>query len=69
MTQQYRAYLVGDNGVFRSAEAFEAECDASALAFAQQYTRRSDVEVWQLGRKIGLLKQATIAARPVHTRQ
>ncbi|SFP66905.1 hypothetical protein SAMN05216330_10967 [Bradyrhizobium sp. Ghvi] len=58
MTQQYRAYLVGENGVFRSAEAFEAPSDTSALAHAQQFVRRGDVEVWQLGRKIGLLKSA-----------
>jgi hypothetical protein len=56
MTQQYRAYLVGDNGVFRSAEAFEASSDASALTFAQQYTRHGKVEVWQLGRKIAMLE-------------
>lgn len=56
MMQHYRAYLVGDNGVFRSAEAFEAPSDADALVLAQRYTRRGDVEVWQLGRKIGLLR-------------
>ncbi|WFU75350.1 MULTISPECIES: hypothetical protein [unclassified Bradyrhizobium] len=64
MMQQYRAYLVGDNGVFRSAEAFEALSDEKALAFARQFTRQGNVEVWQLGRKIGLLKQATSAAAP-----
>lgn len=53
MTQQYRAYLVGENGVFRFAEA---PSDMSALEVAQQFARRGDVEVWQLGRKIGLLK-------------
>ena len=58
MMQQYRAYLVGENGVFRSAEAFEALSDEKALAFARQFTRQGNVEVWQLGRKIGLLKQA-----------
>jgi hypothetical protein len=56
MSTQYRAYLVGENGVFRSAEAFEAASDTSALAHARQFARRGDVEVWQLGRKIGLLK-------------
>lgn len=55
MTQQYRAYLVGENGVFRSAEAFEAASDASALTFARQFTRHGKVEVWQLGRKIAVL--------------
>ncbi|MDA9404183.1 hypothetical protein [Bradyrhizobium sp. CCBAU 45389] len=58
MMQQYRAYLVGENGVFQSAEAFEARSDASALLFARRFTRRGDVEVWQLGRRIGLLKAA-----------
>ena len=56
MSQQYRAYLVGENGVFRSAEAFEAASDASALTFAQQFTRHGKVEVWQLGRKIAVLE-------------
>ena len=56
MSQHYRAYLLGENGVFRFAEAFEAPSDTSALAYAQQLTRRGDVEVWQLGRKIGHLK-------------
>jgi hypothetical protein len=56
MSQQYRAYLVGENGVFRSAEAFEAMSDASALTFAQQFTRHGKVEVWQLGRKIAVLE-------------
>ncbi|KYG98442.1 hypothetical protein [Bradyrhizobium sp. DOA1] len=56
MTQQYRAYLVGENGVFRSAEAFEAASDATALTFARQFTRHGKVEVWQLGRKIAVLE-------------
>lgn len=55
MMRQYRAYLVGENGVFRSAEAFEALSDESALGFAQQFTRHGKVEVWQLGRKIAVL--------------
>ncbi|MBR1130160.1 hypothetical protein [Bradyrhizobium iriomotense] len=62
MTQQYRAYLVGENGIFQSAEAFEAASDASALEFAQRFTRRGDVEVWQLGRRIGLLKKLPAAS-------
>ncbi|RZN08510.1 hypothetical protein CWO91_22335 [Bradyrhizobium genosp. SA-3] len=53
---QYRAYLVGDDGVFRSAEAFEATSDASALTFARQFTRHGNVEVWQLGRKVAVLE-------------
>lgn len=56
VTQQYRAYLIGEDGVFRSAEAFEAPSDNAALTYAQQFARRGNVEVWQLDRKIGLLK-------------
>ncbi|PSO16085.1 hypothetical protein [Bradyrhizobium sp. MOS003] len=55
MSQQYRAYLIGENGVFRSAEAFEAPSDESALSFARQFARHGKVEVWQLGRKIAVL--------------
>jgi hypothetical protein len=57
MKRQYRAYLVGEDGVFRSAEAFEAASDASALVVARRFTRQGNVEVWQLGRKIGLVKK------------
>ncbi|SCB54068.1 hypothetical protein GA0061098_102323 [Bradyrhizobium shewense] len=68
MMQQYRAYLVGENGVFRSAEAFEAPSDSSALSFARQYTRHGKVEVWQLGRKIAVLDPEQSPPRPL-TRQ
>lgn len=68
MSQQYRAYLVGENGVFRSAEAFEASSDASALTFARQFARHGKVEVWQLGRKIAVLEPEQLP-RTSHTRQ
>ncbi|UWU90767.1 hypothetical protein [Bradyrhizobium sp. CB1015] len=72
---QYRAYLVGEDGVFRSAEAFEAPSDSSALSFAQKFTRLGKVEVWQLGRKIAVLDSeqsrppSPEPSRPVLTRQ
>ncbi|WP_239625519.1 hypothetical protein [Bradyrhizobium sp. I71] len=75
MMQQYRAYLVGENGVFRSAEAFEAPSDSSALVFAKQYTRLGKVEVWQLGRKVAVLESEQSRpplpepSRPTLTRQ
>ncbi|MCK1358929.1 hypothetical protein [Bradyrhizobium sp. 199] len=76
MRQQYRAYLVGENGVFRSAEAFEAPSDESALTFAQQFTRQGKVEVWQLARKIAVLDSEesrpplpSARSRPTLTRQ
>ena len=56
MSAQDRAYLAGEDGLFRSAEAFEAPSDTSALAYARRFARRGDVEVWQLSRQIGLLK-------------
>jgi hypothetical protein len=75
MSQQYRAYLVGEDGVFRSAEAFEAPTDESALSFARQFTRHGKVEVWQLGRKIAVLESGQSwptpqqQSRPTLTRQ
>ncbi|HXH43566.1 MAG TPA: hypothetical protein VNK51_06945 [Bradyrhizobium sp.] len=75
MTQQYRAYLVGENGVFRSAEAFEAPSDSSALSFASKFTRLGKVEVWQLGRKVAELDSEQslppppAPSRPTLTRQ
>lgn len=75
MTQQYRAYLVGENGVFRSAEAFEAPSDSSARTFARQFTRMGKVEVWQLDRKVAVLDSEQslppppVPSRPTLTRQ
>jgi hypothetical protein len=69
MTKQYRAYLVGEDGVFRSAEAFEALTDESALVFARQFTRHGNVEVWQLGRKVGLLETEQQPSAKVISRQ
>ena len=75
MSRQYRAYLVGENGVFRSAEAFEASSDETALVFARQFTRHGKVEVWQLGRKIAVLESGQSwpppqqQSRPTLTRQ
>ncbi|MDA9463679.1 hypothetical protein [Bradyrhizobium sp. CCBAU 53415] len=75
MTQQYRAYLVGENDVFRSAEAFEAPSDSSALTYARQFTRHGKVELWQLGRKIAVLESEQSRpppperSRPTLTRQ
>ncbi|WP_025037630.1 hypothetical protein [Bradyrhizobium sp. DOA9] len=72
---QYRAYLVGENGVFRSAEAFEAPSDSSALDFAKRFTRLGKVEVWQLSRKIAVLDSEQFyppppaPSRPTLTRQ
>ncbi|QOZ67864.1 hypothetical protein [Bradyrhizobium arachidis] len=60
MTLQYRAYLVGANGIFQSAEAFEAASDAAALVHAQQFALRGNVEVWQLDRKIALLRTSLV---------
>ena len=67
MTQQYRAYLVGETGVFRSAEAFEAPSDSSALVFAKQFTRLGKVEVWQLGRNVAVL-DSDQTRPPLHAR-
>ncbi|HEV2155040.1 hypothetical protein [Bradyrhizobium sp.] len=60
MTLQYRAYLLGANGIFQSAEAFEAASDAAALIHAQKFALRGNVEVWQLDRKIALLTAALV---------
>ena len=64
MTRQYRAYLVGENGVFRSAEAFEAPSDSSALGFARRFTRLGKVEVWQLGRMVAVLDSEQSVSPP-----
>jgi hypothetical protein len=51
----YRAYLVDDDGHFKSFEAITAEDDERAIEIAKTFVERHDVELWQLDRKITVL--------------
>jgi hypothetical protein len=52
----YRAYIVGSDGHFHSAEVIMADDDAQALQIAEKLVDGHDVELWQLDRKIGVLR-------------
>jgi hypothetical protein len=51
----YRAYLVGPDGHFKSFEVITAGDDAAAIEAARQFVDGCDVEVWELDRKIAVL--------------
>jgi hypothetical protein len=51
----YRAYIVGPDGHFKTFEVIEASDDEQALKVAQKLADGHDVEVWQLDRKIAVL--------------
>ncbi|MDB5615763.1 hypothetical protein [Tardiphaga sp.] len=51
----YRAYIVGTDGHFKSSEAIIADNDEKAVKIAQKLVDGHDVEVWQLDRKITVL--------------
>jgi hypothetical protein len=48
----YRAYVVGEDGHFKSAHEFECANDAEALKTAHQLVDGRDLELWCLDRFI-----------------
>jgi hypothetical protein len=52
----YRAYTIGEDGHIMSGEAFQAADDLAAVAHAMRFVTHLDVEVWQGGRKVGVLR-------------
>lgn len=52
---EYRAYIVGADGHFRTFEVIVADDDQEALRVAEKFVDGHDVELWQLDRKIGVL--------------
>jgi hypothetical protein len=51
----YRAYIVGPDGHFRTFEVVTADDDESAIKIARRYVDGHDVEVWELDRKVAVL--------------
>jgi hypothetical protein len=51
----YRAYLLDEHGHIIDAHTFVARNDLAALIHAHQYRNGLDVEVWQRGRRVGLI--------------
>lgn len=51
----YRAYIIGSDGHFKSYEVIEAKDDDNAVKIAEKLVDGHDVEVWQLDRKIAVL--------------
>ena len=52
----YRAYIVDTDGHFKSSEIIVAESDEQVLKIAEQFVDGHDVELWQLDRKIAVLR-------------
>jgi hypothetical protein len=53
---EYRAFIIGRDGLFQKAIGLEAVDDAHAIEQAKQYVDGHDVELWQLGRRVIRLK-------------
>lgn len=51
----YRAYIVGHDGHFKTFEVIVADDDDQALKLANKLVDGHDVEVWLLDRKIAVL--------------
>ncbi|MBR1032714.1 hypothetical protein [Bradyrhizobium liaoningense] len=57
--KDYRAFLLDEDGHIISAHALDAVDDDEGLQKATCLVDGRDVEVWQLARKVGLIKTAT----------
>lgn len=54
--RDYRAYTIGEDGHISGSNSFHAADDAAAIAHARQFVDGYDVELWEAGRKVVLLK-------------
>lgn len=54
--KDYRAFTIGQDGHISGAEGFAD--DEEALQKARRLVDGHDVEIWQLERKVGLIKAA-----------
>lgn len=53
----YRAYIIGHDGHFKASKVVVADDDEQAVKIAEKLVDGHDVEVWQLDRKIAVLKR------------
>ena len=53
---QYRAYLIGPDGAFKSVIELDCANDNSAVESAKQLVNRCNVELWQHDRLIRRFK-------------
>jgi hypothetical protein len=51
----YRAYILGPDGHFKTVEVINAPDDEKAIETARQFVDGCSVEVWELDRKVVLL--------------
>ena len=58
----YRAFVMGTTGEVVKRHDFVSTDDAAALEYARRYVDYRDVEVWQLHRRVGLLRHTDQAA-------
>ena len=58
----YRAFVMGATGEITRRHDFMSTDDAAALEHARQYVDYRDVQVWQLHRRVGLLRHTDQAA-------
>ncbi|SHN78104.1 hypothetical protein SAMN05444170_3579 [Bradyrhizobium erythrophlei] len=60
----YRAFPVDQAGhIFDEPHEFEAKTDIDAIAQAMQFAESYAVEVWDAGRRVGLIKMRPIEER------
>jgi len=56
---EYRAYVVGDDGHYRSSQIIQAADDDAAIKAAREFCVGHGVELWMLDRKIAVLPPET----------
>lgn len=52
----YRLYFHNETGQFMRVQELHVDSDAEALDFARTLDQACDVEVWQQGRSVGIVR-------------
>ena len=55
----YRAYIIGSDGLFHSSVYIESDDDLAAIQVAETLVDGHDVELWQLDRRVMILFHQT----------
>ncbi|MBR1154498.1 hypothetical protein [Bradyrhizobium sp. JYMT SZCCT0428] len=56
---EYRTYVIGDDGHIKSSRAFVCENDADAIVWAKQLVDGQDIELWSRDRLVKRLSSTT----------
>lgn len=65
----YRAYIVGSDGHFKTFEVVAADDDGKAIEIAKTFADGHDVELWNLDRMVAVVHHADQACHKLNEKR